>query len=171
MPQTQTHTEVSKPKPPPVQQNGAAPAKAESKKPSAPLKASVPAKTTKTPKAPKAKLDVEHTLTELDLFALNREFAERIHEISTIYLEGMETLQGECFAIAADRIDAQFEAAQSLMDASGPGDFARVQQAWAKKVADQYVHEAYRLLDLVARTSSHAWSPVISSDSQTKLRK
>jgi len=168
MPQTQTHTEVSKPKPPPVQQNGAAPVKAESKKTSAPLKASAPAKTTKTPKA---KLDVEHTLTELDLFALNREFAERIHEISTIYLEGMETLQGECFAIAADRIDAQFEAAQSLMDASGPGDLARVQQAWAKKVADQYVHEAYRLLDLVARTSNHAWSPVISSGSQSQLRK
>lgn len=168
MPQTQTHTEVSKPKPPPGQQNGAAPKKTDAKKPAAPLKASVPAKATK---APKSKLDVEHTLTELDLFALNREFAERIHEISTIYLEGMETLQGECFAIAADRIDAQFEAAQSLMDASGPGDFARVQQAWAKKVADQYVHEAYRLLDLVARTTSHAWSPVISSESQKSLRK
>ena len=168
MPQTQTHTQASKPKPPPVQQNGAAPNKAQTKKTSAQLKASAPAKTTTAPKAPYA---VEHTLTELDLFALNREFAERVHEISTVYLEGMETLQSECFAMAADRVDVHFEAAQSLMDASGPGDFARVQQAWAKKVADQYVNEAYRLLDLVARTTSNAWSPVISAESQAAIRK
>ena len=160
MPQTQTP--VSQPKPPPVRPNGSAATKPRAKK---------SANASQAPKPEAATLAIDHTLTELDLYALNREFAERIHEISSIYLDGIEALQSACFTMAADRIDTQFEVAQSLMDVSGPGELSRVQNVWAKKVADQYVHEAYRILDLIARTNTNAWSPVMSSGAQDRNKK
>ncbi len=93
------------------------------------------------------------------LAQFNTQFADAVVDASRNYLESIRELQTELLGFAGNRLNANVETGRELMSSQDISEVVQIQAAWLRNVTDQYSAEAKRVLDLVSRLSSSAWSP------------
>jgi len=101
------------------------------------------------------------------LSELNRQFAKALTEASRSYLQGIVSIQEELLGLAND----QRELLKKMPAGHYAAESIRIQQAWARKVSERYMHEAQRLVELANQTSSNSWSPILRKGEDDKPRK
>ncbi len=105
-----------------------------------------------------------------ELVMLNHEFAERLRHASRTYLDQAQDLQSALLELTREKYFIQLETGRSLMQASDIEGISRIQQAWIKRVSDQYAAEAARILQVVSDTTALPWSPLMSDDNDDTSR-
>jgi len=105
------------------------------------------------------------------LSELNRQFARALTEASRSYLQGIVSIQEELMGFASDQRAFLEKAAGSLPPTQYAAETIRIQQAWARKVSERYMHEAQRLVDLANETSNNSWSPILRKDKEKEDEK
>jgi hypothetical protein len=116
--------------------------------------------------------------TEVNPFAgvealsdLNRQFAKALTDASRAYLQGIVSIQEELLGLANDQRAMLEKAYDKLPPTQYAAETIRIQQAWARKVSERYMHEAQRLVELASETSSNSWSPILRKSDDDKSRK
>ena len=79
---------------------------------------------------------------------------------SAAMMKGMANLNAEMARFAEDRIRANIERTQSLLQTSDPADVVELQVDFARSAAEQYFTEGTRLLDLAAGVTEESWAPI-----------
>ena len=97
---------------------------------------------------------------------LNKQFAKALTQASRTYLQGIVAMQEELLGIASGQIKDLEKARESLPSATYPNKAIRIQETWARKVSEQYIYEAERLVQFASRTSSNSWSPILRAAPQ-----
>ncbi len=97
---------------------------------------------------------------------LNKQFAKALTQASRTYLRGIVAMQEELLGIASGQIKNLEKASENLPSATYANEVIRIQETWARKVSEQYMYEAERLVQFASQTSSNSWSPILHAAPQ-----
>ncbi len=94
------------------------------------------------------------------LSELNKEFAKALTQASRGYLQGIVAMQEELLGLAHDQMRQLEKTKDDVPPAAYANEALRIQETWARKVSEQYIYEAQRLVQFANKTSTNSWSPI-----------
>lgn len=96
---------------------------------------------------------------------LNKEFAKALTQASRSYLQGIVAMQEELLGLANVQMRQLEKTRDDISSATYANEAMRIQQTWARKVSEQYIYEAQRLVQFANKTSTNSWSPILPTAS------
>lgn len=96
---------------------------------------------------------------------LNKEFAKALTQASQSYLQGIVAMQEGLLGLANNQMRQLEKTRDDISSATYANESIRIQETWARKVSEQYIYEAQRLVEFANKTSTHSWSPIFPAAS------
>jgi len=95
----------------------------------------------------------------------NGAFVEAVTQASQNYMQRVAALNEEILGFAAQRMQKNSEAGESLMKCKDLSDALRIQQEWLRTMTEQYMQEASRIVEMTTKAAMAGFSPVAEAGS------
>ena len=90
----------------------------------------------------------------------NGAFVEAVTQASQNYMQRVAALNEEILGFAAQRMQKNSEAGESLMKCKDLSDALRIQQEWLRTMTEQYMQEASRIVEMTTKAAMAGFTPV-----------